>query len=69
VKDDERRGQPKTKRSCEDVERMRPLRRSGRRLSVRITAEELNLNTGTVRRILTDDLGTRKISTKRSQEF
>jgi hypothetical protein len=41
VKDDERSGQPKTQQGCENVERVRQLVRSGRRLSVRIMAEEL----------------------------
>jgi plasmid maintenance system antidote protein VapI len=64
VKDNERPGQPKTQRSCENVERVRQLVRSNRRLSVRMMAEELNLNRETVRKILTDDLGMRKISAK-----
>ena len=69
VKDDERPGQPKTQRNCENVERVYQLVQSDRRLNVRMMAEELNVNRETVRKILTGDLGMRKISAKWSQEF
>jgi hypothetical protein len=64
MKDDETPAQPKTQRSCGNGERMRQLVQSNRRLSVRMMAEELNLKRETARKILTDDLGMRKISTK-----
>ena len=64
MKDDERPRQPKTQRRCANVERVRQSVRSDRRLSVRLMAEELNLNTETVRKIFKDDFGTRKISAK-----
>jgi hypothetical protein len=63
VKDDERTGCPKTHRTDENVE-VRKLVRSDRRLSVRMMAEELNLDRETVRKILTEDLGMRKVSGK-----
>jgi hypothetical protein len=51
VKDDERTGRPKTHRTDENVEKVRKLVRSDRRLSVRMLAEELNLVRETVRKI------------------
>lgn len=44
VHDDARSGQPKTQRTVANVERVRTLVRSDRRLSVRLIAEELNMN-------------------------
>jgi hypothetical protein len=64
VKDDERTGHPKTHWADENVEKVQKLVRSDRRLSVRMMAEELNLDRETVRQILTEDLGTRKVSAK-----
>jgi hypothetical protein len=64
VKDDERTGHPKTHRTYENVEIMRKLVYSDRRLSVRMMAEELNLDRETVRKIFTEDLGMRKVSAK-----
>jgi hypothetical protein len=57
VKDDERTGRPKTHRTDENVEKVR-------KLSVRMMAEELNIDRETVRKILTEDLGMRKVSGK-----
>jgi hypothetical protein len=37
---------------------------SGQRLGMRLIAEELNTNSETVRQIITEDLGIRKISAK-----
>lgn len=62
VHDDARSGQPKTQRTKENVERVRTLLRSDGGLSVRMMAEELNMNRETVRQILTEDLGVGKIS-------
>jgi mRNA-degrading endonuclease RelE of RelBE toxin-antitoxin system len=64
VKDDERTGRPKTHRTDKNVEKVRKLVRSDRQLSVRMMAEELNLDRETVRKILTEDLGMRNISAK-----
>jgi len=64
VQDDPRIGQPKTQRTDANVNRVRTLVRSDRRLGVRVIAEELDMNRETVRQIVNDDLGTRKISAK-----
>jgi histone-lysine N-methyltransferase SETMAR len=64
MKDDERTGRPKTHRTDENVEEVWKLVHSDRRLSVRMMAEELNLDRETVRKILTEDLGMRKVSAK-----
>ena len=52
VQDDPRSGQPKTQRTEANVDKVRTLVRSGRRLGVRVTAEELNMNSETVRQIV-----------------
>ena len=49
VQDDLRSGQPKTQRRDENVERVRTLVRSDRRLGARVIAGELNMNMETVR--------------------
>jgi hypothetical protein len=64
VKDDERTGRPKTNRTDENVEKVRKLICSDRRLSERVMAEELNLDRETVRKVLTEHLGMRKVSAK-----
>jgi hypothetical protein len=64
MQDDPRSGQPKTQRTDADVDRVRTLVRSDRRLGVRVRAEELNMNRETVRQIVKEDLGMRKISAK-----
>ena len=52
MQDDPRSGQPKTQRTDANVDRVRKLVRSDRRLGVRVTAEELNMNRETVRQIV-----------------
>jgi hypothetical protein len=69
VKDDERTGCSKTHWTDENVETVRTLVRSDRRLSVRIVAEELNLDRETVRKILTEGLAMRKVSARRCHKF
>jgi len=64
VQDDPRSGQPKTQRIDANVDRIRTLVRSDRILGVRVIAEELHMNRETVRQIVEEDLGMRKISTK-----
>jgi hypothetical protein len=64
VKDDERTGHPKTHRTDENVEKVWKLDCFDRQLSVQMMAEELNLDRETVRKILTEDLGMRKVSAK-----
>ena len=63
VQDDPRIGQPNTQRTDANVDRVRTLVRSDRRLGVRVI-EELNMNRETVQQIVKEDLGMRKISAK-----
>jgi len=63
VHDDPRSWQPKTQRTDANVDRVRTLVRSDRRLGVTVIAE-LNMNRETVQQIVKEDLGTRKISPK-----
>ena len=64
VLDDPRSGQPKTQETDANVDRVRTLVRSDRRLGVRVIVVELNMNRETVQQIVKDDLGMRNISTK-----
>jgi hypothetical protein len=49
VQDNTRSGQPKTRRTDANVDRVRTLMQSDRRLGVRLIAEELNMNRETDR--------------------
>jgi hypothetical protein len=62
VKDNKRTGHPKTHWTDENVEKVQKLVCSDRQLSVQMMAEKLNLDRETVRKILTEDLGMRKVS-------
>ena len=64
VEDDPRSGRPTTSRTNEIVERVREKVRSDRRLTVRMIADELNMNSERVWRIITQDLGIRKVCAK-----
>jgi len=64
VQDDPRSGQLQTKRNDANVDRIRTLVRSDRRFGVGVIAEELNMNRETVRQIVKEDLGIRKIPQK-----
>jgi hypothetical protein len=64
VLDDPTSGQPKTQRTDANVDRVRTLVSSDRRVGLRIIAEELNMNRETARQIVKEDLGMRKISSK-----
>jgi hypothetical protein len=64
VKDDKITGRQKTHRTDENVEKVWQLFRSDRRLNLRMMAEELNFDTETARKILTEDFGMRKVSAK-----
>ena len=64
VEDDPRSGKPTTSRTNENVERVREKVRNDRRLTVRMIAHELNMNSDRVWRIITEDLGTRKVCAK-----
>ena len=64
VEDDPRSGKPTTSRTNENVERVREKVRSDRRLTVRMIADELSMNSERVWRIITEDLGMRKVCAK-----
>ena len=64
VEDDHRSGKPSISRTDKNVERVRQKVRSDRRLSVRMIADELGMNNERVWRIITEDLGMRKICAK-----
>jgi hypothetical protein len=64
VQDDPKSGQPKMQRTDANVDRVRTLMCSDRRVGVRVIAEELNMKRETVRQIVKEDLGMRKISAK-----
>ena len=57
-------GRPSTSRTDENVERVKQKVRSDRRLTVRKIAHELGMNSERVWRIITEDLGVRKICAK-----
>jgi hypothetical protein len=62
IEDEPRSGRPS--RTDENVDRIRDLVRSDRRLTVRMIGEELNLTHTTVHQILTNELGMREICAK-----
>ena len=64
MEDDPRSGTPTTSRTNENVERVREKVRSDRRLTVRMIADELSMNSERVWRIITEDLGMRKVCAK-----
>ena len=64
VEDDHRSGRPFTSRTDENVERMKQKVRSDRRLTLRMIADKLGINSERVWRIITEDLGMRKICAK-----
>ena len=64
VEDDPKSGRPTTSRNEENIQKVKKLVRSDRRLTVRMLAEELGLRRESVRLILTEDLGMKKICAK-----
>ena len=64
VEEEQRSGRPSTTRTGDNTTRVRELVRSYRRLTVKIIADEVNMNRETVRFILTEKLGMRKICAK-----
>ena len=64
VEDDLRSGRPSTSRTEENVEHVRQKVQSNCRLTVRMIADELGMNSERVWRIITEDLGMRKICAK-----
>ena len=57
-------GRPSTSKTDDNVERVRSLVRTDRRLTLRMISSELNLNRFTVHQILTQDLDMRKVCAK-----
>jgi len=64
VTDEERSGRPATSRTEENIARMRQIARENRRLTVRSIIEQVNINSETVRKIVTEDLDMRKACAK-----
>jgi len=64
VEDEPRAGRPSTSKTDNNVERVRSLVRSDRRLTLRMISSESNLNRFTVHQILTQDLDMRKVCAK-----
>ena len=64
VTDEERLGRPATSRTEENIAKVRPIMRENRRLTVRSTAEQVNMDRETVRKFLTEDLDMRKVCAK-----
>ena len=64
VKDDHRSGRPSTSRTDENFERVRQKVRSDRRLTVKMIADELRINSERVWRIITENPGMRRICAK-----
>lgn len=64
TEDDQRCGRPTTKRTENEVAKVRALVAADRRMTVRMLADELNMGKDTVHKILTEDLGKRKICSR-----
>ena len=64
MQDAPRSGQTKTQRTDANVDSVRTLLHSDRRLGVRVIAEDWNMNKKTVRQFVKEDFGIRKISAK-----
>jgi transposase len=64
VNDDERQGAPLTKRTDENVAKIREFVRRDRRLTCRMIADELGMSKETVGEILVQDFGMRKLAAK-----
>jgi len=60
VEDEPCVGRPSTSKTDDNVERVRSLVRTDRRLTLRMISSELNLNLFTVRQIITQDLDMRR---------
>ena len=64
IKNEPRSGRHSTSKTDNNVEIVRALVRSDRRLTVRMIASELNLNHTTVHQILTEELAMKKVCAK-----
>ena len=60
VTDEERSGRPATSSTAENIEKIRQIVHENRRLTVRSTAEQVNIDRKTVRKILTEHLDTKE---------
>ena len=64
VEDDPKSGRPSTTKTADNIGKVNELVRSDRRLTVRMMAEELNINRESVRTILLEELHMRKVCAK-----
>ena len=64
IGDDPNSGRPSTAKTQENVEKVARIVRGDRRLSIRAISELININKESVRQILHDDLGMRKVCAK-----
>ena len=64
VGDDPISGCPSAAKNKKNVEKVARIARGDRRLSIRAISELTNINKGSVRQILHDDLGTKKVCAK-----
>ena len=64
VEDDPKTGRPCTSTTYSNIEKVRQLVRSDRRLTIRVIASEVGMDKETVRTILADTLGMRKVCAK-----
>ncbi|XP_060518460.1 protein GVQW3-like [Cylas formicarius] len=64
VEDDSREGAPSTSRTAQNVDRLRVRVLGDRRVSLRMLGDELGINKETIRQMLHEDLGMRKVCAK-----
>ena len=64
VTDEEGSGQPATNKTEEKIAEVHQIVRENLRMTVRSIAEQVNIDTETVRKILTEDLDMRKVCAK-----
>ena len=64
VEDDSRSGRPSMSGTADNVERVKQMMRGDHWLTVRMIADELEINCDSVWKIITEDLGMRKICAK-----
>ena len=64
VEDDSRSGRPLMSRTADNVERMKQMAHGDHWLTVRMIADELEINCDSMWKIITEDLGMQKICAK-----
>ncbi|XP_018314337.1 histone-lysine N-methyltransferase SETMAR-like [Mycetomoellerius zeteki] len=64
VEDDERSGRPSTSKTNENINKVREMLISNRKLTIRELAEDLNIAYGSVQDIIVNDLGLRRVAAK-----